>query len=140
MWLEMVGAPDIVDGGLAHALALRHGPATPMRHPRRFGLQGGIDDSGDLVDGIGGLSSAPGRDVPQTVQALLTEALSPQNHRVSIHREPLRNADIGLSRSGGQHDTATQSDLLRSAVSSGPLLEFHLLNIGKLTRFPHGPA
>src|ERR1019366_2561553 len=31
------------------------------------GLQGGIDDTGDLVDLIRGLSSAPRSDVPQTV-------------------------------------------------------------------------
>lgn len=101
-----------------------------MRHPRRFGLQGGIYDTGDLVDLIRGLSSAPWSDVPQTVQALVTEALSPENHCVSIHREPLRNCDIRISRSSGKNDTATQSDLLRSAVSGGPLLEFQLLNFG----------
>jgi hypothetical protein len=33
------------------ALALCHGPATPVRHARRFGLQGRIHDCGDLVDG-----------------------------------------------------------------------------------------
>ena len=33
MRLKIVGAPDIVDGGLAYTLALRHGPATPVRHP-----------------------------------------------------------------------------------------------------------
>src|ERR687892_11830 len=53
-----MGAPDIVHGRLADTLALRHGPTTPVRHPRRFGVQGCIHDSGDLVDCIGGLSSA----------------------------------------------------------------------------------
>ena len=140
MWLEIVGTPDIVDGGLANALALRHCPATPMRHARRFGLQGGIHDTGDLVDLIRGLSSAPWSDVPQTVQALVTEALAPQNHRISIHRKPLRDCDIGLSSGGFQNDTATQSNLLWSAVSRGPLQEFHLLNFGKLTQLPHAPG
>src|SRR6266545_4415079 len=50
MRLEIVGAPDIVDGGLANTLALGHRPATPMRHPRGFGLQGRIHDIGNLVD------------------------------------------------------------------------------------------
>ena len=123
MWLKIVGAPDIVDRGLTDALALRHGPATPVRHPRRFGLQGRIHDGGNLIDSICGLSSPAGSDVPQTVQALVTKALSPQNHRVSVHRKPLRNRDIGLAGSGGQNDTATQSHLLWSAVRRDPLLE-----------------
>src|SRR5260370_27333373 len=98
MRLKIVCAPDIVDGRLANALALRHRPATLMCHPCRFGLQGRIHDTGDLVYLISGLSSAPRSDVPQTVQALVTEPLSPQNHGVSIHRKPFRNCDIGLSR------------------------------------------
>src|SRR5438445_6603810 len=116
MGLDIVGAPNIVDRGLADALALCHGPATPVRHPRRFGLQGRIHDSGDLVDRIRRLSSPAGSDVPQTVQSLVTKALAPQNHRVSVHRQLLRNADIGLTGSGGQNDTTTQSHLLGSAV------------------------
>jgi len=111
-----------------------------MRHPRRFGLQGGIYDTGDLVDLIRGLSSAPWSDVPQTVQALGAKALSPENHRVSIHLKPLRNCDIGLARSGGQNNTATQSYLLWGAVRRGPLLEFLPLRFGKLTRLPHAPG
>src|SRR5258708_20281788 len=104
-----MGASDIVDGGLANALALRHGPATPMRHPHRFGLQRRIHDIGDLIDLIRGFSSAPRSDVPKAVQTLVTKALSPQNHRVSIHRKPLRNCDIGLSRSGAYTDPAPPS-------------------------------
>ena len=85
MRLQVVSTPDIVDRGLADALTLRHSPATPMRHPRRFGLQGRVHDIGDLLDLIGGLSSAPRSDVPQTIQTLVTEAFSPRNHSVSIH-------------------------------------------------------
>ena len=136
----MVGAPDIVDGGLADALALRHGPATPVRHPRGFGLQGRLHNRGDLVDGIDRLSSPARSDVPQTVQPLVTKALSPQNHRVSIHRKPLGNRDIGLTRSGGQYDAAAQRHLLWSAVGGSPLLKFLPLPFGRLTRFPHAPG
>ncbi len=91
MRLKIVGTPDIIDRGLAHALALRHSPATPMRHPRRFGLQGRIHDTGDLIDLIFGLASAPRSDIPQTIQALITKALSPQNHRISVYRKSLRD-------------------------------------------------
>jgi transcriptional regulator with GAF, ATPase, and Fis domain len=35
-----------------------------MRHLRRFGLQGCIHDGGDLIDGIQGLSSSAGGNVP----------------------------------------------------------------------------
>src|ERR1700681_1445979 len=48
MWLQIVGAPDIVDGGLADALAPCHGPATPVGHPRWLSLQGSLHNSGDL--------------------------------------------------------------------------------------------
>ena len=110
-----------------------------MRHPRRFGLQGRIHDSGDLSDLVRRLSTASGSDVPQTVQPLIAEALSPQNHRVSIHRKPFRNGDIGLACSGGQNDSATQSDLLWGAVGCSPLLELLLFDFRKLTRIPHDP-
>jgi len=60
MWLKIVGPPDVVDRRLANALALRHGPATPMRHPCRFGLQGSIHDANDLLDLILGLRARPG--------------------------------------------------------------------------------
>jgi len=56
--------------------------------------------------------SPAGRDVPQSVQPLVTKAFSPQDHGISIHRKLLRNGDIGLAGSGGQNDTAPQSHLL----------------------------
>ena len=140
MWLQVMGTPDIVDGRLADTLALRHGPATPVRHPRRFGLQSRIHDRGNLVDLIDGFSSSTGSDVPQPVESFVIKALSPQDHGISIHRKPLGNGDIGLARSGGQNDTATQSDLLGSAVRCNPLLEFLLLDFGKLASLPHTPA
>src|ERR1039457_3965168 len=137
MWLEIMGAPDIVDSGLADTLALRHGPATPVRHPRRFGLQGRIHDSGDLIDFIRGLSSPARSDVPQTVQPLVTKALAPQNHGVAVHGKPLRNCDIGLASDSAQNDTTAQSHLLWSTVRHGPLLDLLPLNFGKLTRLAH---
>src|ERR1035438_5742410 len=60
MWLQLVGAPDIADGGLTDPLVLCHGPATPVRHPRRFGLRGRIHDGGDLVYFIQGFRPRPG--------------------------------------------------------------------------------
>src|SRR5207248_7304761 len=107
---------------------------------RRFGLQGHIHDSGDLVELIGGLSSAAGSDVPQTVYALLTKALSPKNHRVSIYRKRLRNCHVGVARSGRQDDPAPQTYLLWSTVRGGPLPEFISLHFGKRARLPHAPG
>jgi hypothetical protein len=135
-----VSAPDIIDGGLADALALRHGPATPVRHPRRFGLQGRIHDGGDLVDWIGGLSPSAGSDVPQTVQPLVTKTFAPQNHRVAVHRKPLRKRDIRLTGSGAQDDSAAQRHLLWSAVRYAPLLDLLTLHGGKLTWLAHAPG
>src|ERR1022692_3674213 len=64
MWLQLVSAPDIVDRGLADALALCHGPATLVGHPRRFSLQSRVHDRGDLVYFIEGFSSAAWSNVP----------------------------------------------------------------------------
>src|SRR5437879_9167866 len=43
------------------------------------------------------VASPAGSDVPQTVQSLVTKALAPQNHRVSVHRQPPSNGDLGLT-------------------------------------------
>ena len=104
-----------------------------MRHPRRFGLQGRIHDGGDLVDWILGFSSPAGSDVPQTVQPLVTKTLALENHRVAIHRKPLRYRDIGLTGSGSQNNSAAQSHLLGGAVRSDPNLDLLALHSGKLT-------
>src|SRR6266536_6645720 len=137
MGLEMMGAPDIVHRGLADPLTHSHSPATPVRHSCRFGLQGRLYDGGNLGDGIERLSSPPGSNVPQTVQSLVGKALAPQNHRIAVQRKLFRNGDIGLTRSGGQDDTAAQSHLLWSAVRSDPLLYLRLLHDGKLTGLTH---
>ena len=133
MWLQLVGAPDIVDGGLADALALCHGSATPVRHPRWFGLQSRFYNGSDLVYFVARFPSPARSNVPQTVQPLLAKALSPQNHRIAVHRKMLCNSDIGLALSYGQHDTAAQRHLLRSAVGPNPLLDLLPLHGRKLT-------
>src|SRR6516165_7729175 len=135
-----MGTPDIVDGRLADTLALCHGPTTPVRHPSGFGLQGCIYDSGDLVDLVSRLSSATGSHVPQTIEALVSKTLSPENHRISINRQPLRNSYIGIAGGGSQNDAATQSHLLWGAMRRRPLFELLAIQCGKLTRFPHAPA
>ena len=66
-------------------------------HPHRFGLQGRINDGGDLIYFIEGLSSPAWSNVPQTVNPLLIiKALPPQNHRIAVHRKLLRNSGIRL--------------------------------------------
>ena len=45
----------------------------------------------------------------------------------------LCNSDIGLALSYGQHDTAAQRHLLRSAVGPNPLLDLLPLHGRKLT-------
>ena len=110
-----------------------HGPATPVRHPRRFGLQGRIHDGGDLIDVIERLSSPAGSNVPQTVQSFVPKTLTPQNHRIAVHRKLLGNGDIGFTGSGGQDDTAAQSHLLWRTVRCDPLLNLLLFYGRKLT-------
>jgi len=133
MWLQIVGSPDIVDRRLADALVLGHRPATPVGHSSRFSLQGCIDDGGDFFDRIDGLPAPAWSHVPKAIQSLVGEALPPQNHRVPVHRQLLRNSDIGPAHSGGEHDTAAQRHLLRSAVSPDPLLELLQIYGRKLT-------
>src|SRR5947209_8783725 len=101
-----MGAPDIVDGGLTDALALRHGAATPVGHACRFGLQRRIHNSRDLVDWILRFSSPASRDVPQTIQGFFPKAFPPQPYRVAVHRKSLRDDDVGLAGSRAQNDTA----------------------------------
>ena len=64
MGFQIMGLPDLVHGGLAEPLTPGHRPATPMCHSRRLGLQGRLDDGGDLVEVIGGLASASRRNLP----------------------------------------------------------------------------
>lgn len=61
----------LLDGGLTDSLTLSHGPATPMGHPFRLGLQGRVHDGGDFVDAVGGLATVPRSDLPQSIQSLL---------------------------------------------------------------------
>ena len=76
MGLEMVGLPDVVDGGLADSLVFGHGAATPMGHSLGLGLQGGLDNGADLVAVIVGLAPASGGDFPESVESLLGKACS----------------------------------------------------------------
>ncbi len=106
--LEVVTAPDVVDRGLAHALALRHESATPVRHPLRLGLEGRVHDGFDLFRSIGGLAPATGRDLPQTLQAMLSEPSTPQDHCLPIGLPPPgdRTGRIGRSRPPERFDLA----------------------------------
>jgi hypothetical protein len=77
---------------------------------------------------------------PQTVQTLVTETLSLQNHGVSIHCKPFRNCDIRLARRSGKNDPAAQSHLLWGTVRRSPLLELLVLHFRNLTQLPHTPG
>ncbi len=87
MVLQVLSLPVRVDVGLAHSMAPGQGPATPMRHPVWLGLQGGLHNGRDLFDGIGGLASASGSDLPQTVQSLFSKSLAPQHGHFPIDRK-----------------------------------------------------
>jgi hypothetical protein len=69
---------------------------TPVRHPRRFGLQGRIHDSGDLVHLIHGLSSPAGSDVPQTVYSPSPKRF---RHRITVFRFAESRSPIAISGS-----------------------------------------
>lgn len=78
--------PDIIHRRLADALTLRHGAATPMGHPFRFGLQRSLHDGGDLVDGISRFSSPAGSNIPQTIQTFLLKSLALGAQREAVYR------------------------------------------------------
>src|SRR6266478_5061658 len=59
--------------------------------------------------------------------------------RLAVNRKPLRNANIGLTRSGSQHDTTAQSHLLRSSVRCNPLLNLLPIYSRKRTGLAHSP-
>jgi len=139
MRLQLMSAPDSVDCGLADALVLRHGPATPMCHPRWFGLQRRIHNGGDPVDSIHGLSSPPRSNIPKTVQPLFAKPLPPKNDRVPVHRKLLRNSDVGLPRRSARHNPAAQRHLLRSSMCRNPMLKLFPIHSRKLTWHAHGP-
>ena len=93
-----------------------------MRHAIGFGLQGGIHNGGDLVDVVAWFASASWSNLPQSVQSLLAEALSPQNNGLAVNGQLLSDGHVGVSFCGGQHDPAAQGDLLRRTVGLHPLL------------------
>ena len=93
-----------------------------MRHGFGLGLQGGVDNGGDLVTVIAGLATASGGDLPESVEALLGETLAPQNDGFAVHRQLLGNGDIGETLAASQHDAAAQGHLLGGAMGGDPLL------------------
>src|SRR5947209_19598337 len=128
MRFQIVTLPDVVDGGFTDALAFRHQPATPMRHPLMLAAQRRIDDRLHLLRTIGGVAAASGSDLPQPIQAFLLESRSPQNDGVAIHRQLSRNGAVGLSGGRGQYDAASQGNLLRCSKSRNPLAQLVFAN------------
>lgn len=96
-----------------------------MRHASRLGVQGGLHNGRDLLDGIGGLAS--GSDLPQTVQSLFSKSLTPQHDRFPVDRVLPGNGEVGLAAGYSQHDPATQGYLLRCPLGGNPLLQLLLL-------------
>jgi hypothetical protein len=123
MWLQIMGAPDVVHRGLAYALLFRQGPATPMRHPRRFGLNSRIHDRRNLVDLVDRFPAPSRSNVPKAVQPQFAEPFPPKNYRVPVYRESSRDSGIALAVRSTEHDPASQRHLLRSSVRGNPFLD-----------------
>ena len=75
--LQVVAAPDRADRGFAHALRLRHLPATPLRHPIRLRQQRRLDNRLDLARRVGGLASATCGNLPQALRTGLRKSPAP---------------------------------------------------------------
>jgi hypothetical protein len=104
MRLEMVTLPDVVDGRLAHPLGFGELPTTPLRHAFRLGTQRRRHDRRDLAPPVAWFAAPPRGHFPHTVQPLLGKALTPQRHRLAIHRQPAGDRAVRLAFGRRQHD------------------------------------
>ena len=86
MGLQVLSLPARVDVGRAHSWALGQGPATPIRHPVRLGLQGGLHNAREFLDGIGWACVRVPERSP-TVQSLFSKSLASQHDRFPIDRK-----------------------------------------------------
>ncbi len=127
--LQIVAAPNRTDGGLAHALKVRHPPATPLGHPLRLARCGGLDDRLDLARRIGGLATAAGCDLPQALWPSFQKAATPQGDRRPAHAQRIGKHDIGPAACRTEHNAAPKRHLLRRSVSRHPPLQLLTLKL-----------
>src|SRR5208283_2324588 len=85
MRFQIMTLPDIVNRGLADALAGGHEPATPLRHALGFAAQRGIHNRLDLLRPVGRFATPPGRHFPQTLYTVLLKTSTPQRDCLAIH-------------------------------------------------------
>src|SRR5271167_4405427 len=131
MGLAVVVFPEIADRRLANALTGGHEAATPVRLALRLRLQSRIENRLDALRSIGRFAAAPGSDFPHAFQPFFREALPPQADCLAVDLQSGRNACLGFSAGRGQHDPASQRDLLRRTHGCQPLFDLNLLILRK---------
>ena len=94
-----------------------------MRRARRLRLQGGVNPLSDAVGLIPRLAPAPGRDLPDAADALLTHTPSPQRDGAAMDSERDGVRLRGLAAGRGDDDPRPQHDLLRRRTGPDPLLK-----------------
>src|SRR2546423_1459484 len=127
MRLEVVATPDPAHAGLADLLCHRHGAATPMRVPFRFGLQGSVNHALDSSHIITGFAASPWSNLPKRLGAATAEALAPEADRLAVHAVLSGDRHLRLSGGNGQNNAAAQRDLLWSSQGYQAALEFTAL-------------
>lgn len=104
MRFEIVGLPDVMDRGFADTLLLCQGANAPVGHTLGLALQGVLYDLCYLLLVIGGLPTAPRRDLPQAIQSHPSKAIPPDHNCLEVDREILGNGTVSLTSCSAQHD------------------------------------
>jgi hypothetical protein len=105
-----------------------------VRLALRLRLQGRIENRLDAVRTIPRFASASGSDFPQALQPLCHETLSPQPDCLAIDLQCGCNSRFRFPTGHGQHNAASQRDLLRCAHRCQPLPDLILLILRKRKR------
>jgi hypothetical protein len=81
----------------ADSLASRQEPTTPLGHSLGFAAERGFHNRLDLLGPVGRFAPSPRRYFPQTIQALLVKAASPQHDGLAIQVQLLSDGIVRLS-------------------------------------------
>src|SRR5712692_5878078 len=101
----------------------RHEPATPVSHPFRLGLQGGVDHRLDPFRFVGGLAAPAWCDLPQARQSLRGKTIPPQTNCFAIDIHLSGDGRLRFPVAGREYNAAAEGYLLRRSQCPQPLLD-----------------
>src|SRR5689334_1608896 len=106
MRFDVVATPDPAHAGLADPLCRRHGATTPMRASFGLSLQGGVDHGLDSRHIINGFPAPAGSNLPKRLGPAVSEALSPEANRLTVHAILGGDHYLCLASGNGQDNAA----------------------------------